>query len=136
MLLASRRVAFDALRPVLAPRFSIIHAEMLSQAERLLREKHADVDFVVATVGFDESRMFDLIRFVKAQYPEIPFIASLADDTELSPVSLEGVRIACEALGAETFLDIAALRARYGEKRVSEKVCAQILERGEGRSIA
>jgi hypothetical protein len=125
LLIASRRVALDALAPLLRRRFDLQHAETLGDAERLL-EQRVDIDGVLSTVSFDDHRMFDLLRLVKAKYPEIPFIACRARDTELTKISLEGVRIASDALGASVFVDITALADRYGDGELSAKVCGLI----------
>lgn len=125
LLIASRRVALDALAPLLRGHFSLEHSETLSEAERLL-EKRVDIEGVLSTVSFDDHRMFDLLRLVKAKYPEIPFIACRVRDTELTKISLEGVRIASDALGASVFVDITALADRYGDGELSAKVCGLI----------
>lgn len=97
----------------------------MNETERVL-ESRVDIDVVLATVNFDDHRMFDLLRLVKRQYPEIPFVACRARDTELTKVSLEGVQIASNALGAALFLDIPALATRYGDGELSARACALI----------
>jgi hypothetical protein len=110
---------------VLSGCFSVLHAETLNETERVL-ESRVDIDVGLATVNFDDHRMFDLLRLVKRQYPEIPFVACRARDTELTKVSLEGVQIASNALGAALFLDIPALASRYGDGELSARACALI----------
>jgi hypothetical protein len=125
LLIASRRAALDALAPLLRGRFALVHAETLSEAERLLDER-VDIAGVLSTVSFDDHRLFDLLRLVKAKYPGLPFIACRARDTELTKVSLEGVRIASGALGAAVFVDVSALADRYGDGELGAQVCGLI----------
>lgn len=125
LLIAARAEAYVALAPVLHGCFSLLHAQTLGEAERTL-ENRVDIDAVLATVNFDDHRMFDLLRLVKRKYPEIPFIACRAKDTELTKVSLEGVQIASNALGAAVFVDLPTLADRYGDGQLSSKACGLI----------
>jgi CheY-like chemotaxis protein len=125
LLLACRKVAYEALSPILRDCFRIIHTATLSETLQTLK-RETGIDVVLATVSFDDHRMFDLLRLVKRQYPEIPFVACRARDTELTKVSLEGVQIASNALGAALFLDIPALASRYGDGELSARACALI----------
>jgi CheY-like chemotaxis protein len=81
--------------------------ETLDEATQLLRER--DFDLIVCTVYFDESRMFDLLRLVKAspEWRRIPFVcARLRRHVLDSPIALEGVAFTCKALGAAAFLNV------------------------------
>jgi DNA-binding NarL/FixJ family response regulator len=126
LLLACRKVAYEALSPILRDCFRIIHTATLSETLQTLK-RETGIDVVLATVSFDDHRMFDLLREVKARHPELPFVACRAHDTELNQISLEGVRIASQALGAAAFIDLTALAERYGDARVAEKACGLIL---------
>jgi hypothetical protein len=125
LLMAVRAVAYQVLEPVFTKDLALLHAETLPHAEGVL-ERRTDIDGVFSTVGFDDSRMFDLLRLVKSKYPHLPFIACRAMDTELNRISLEGVRIAAEALGAVAFIDLPALAAQYGEAGVNAEACRMV----------
>jgi len=126
LLLACRKVAYEALSPILRDCFRIIHTATLSETLQTLKRETA-IDVILSTVSFDEHRMFDLLRDVKARYPKLPFIACRVQDTELNQISLEGVRIASQALGAAAFVDLTELAERYGDRSVAEKACSLIL---------
>jgi CheY-like chemotaxis protein len=83
-------------------------AETLSQAVRALGER--DYDLIVCTVAFDESKLFELLRLVKAEsaWRSIPFVCARVRPQILrSRTALEAVAFTCRQLGAAAFLDIA-----------------------------
>jgi hypothetical protein len=83
-------------------------AETMAQAEERLGDETFDLIF--CTLVFDDSKMFDLLRFVKSrpEWQRIPFIgARVRAHIFRSPSVLEGAAIACRELGAAAFLDIA-----------------------------
>jgi CheY-like chemotaxis protein len=83
-------------------------ATTMSQAERLLDTQ--SFDLIICTVVFDDSRMLDFLRSVKAKdgVKHIPFVcARLRPSLIISRISLEAVAFTCRALGAVGFLDMA-----------------------------
>jgi hypothetical protein len=82
-------------------------ADNLQQAERLLCER--PFDLIVCTVFFDESRMFDLLRFAKSEveWAQIPFVCvRLRRHVLDAAIAREGLAFTCQALGA-AYLDVA-----------------------------
>lgn len=80
----------------------------MSQAVTFLTD--ARVDLIVCTIVFDESKMFDLLRLIKAapEWEAIPFLCARVRPHILrSQTSLEAAALTCRILGAEAFLDIA-----------------------------
>lgn len=64
---------------------------------------------IFCTLQFDDSRMFDLLRFCKSQpkYRAVPFICVRVRDSHFaSPIILESLELASRALGAEAFVDL------------------------------
>ena len=83
-------------------------ADTMAQAERLLRKQ--SFELIVCTIVFDESRMFDFLRLVKAkaEWSRIPFVcARVRAHVIRDPIALEAVEFACRTMGAAAFLDIA-----------------------------
>src|SRR5205085_7644080 len=83
-------------------------AETMAQAEQFLRER--TFDLIICTIVFDESKMFDLLRYAKSspEWQRIPFVCVRVRAHILrSPTALETAAVACRALGATAFLDIA-----------------------------
>lgn len=76
--------------------------DTIFEAKQLLQS--GQYDLIICTVLFDESRMFDLLKFAKStpKWKRIPFICGLVRTKLLDyPLVLEGVEIASKALGAE-----------------------------------
>ena len=97
-------------------------AETMSQAERCLRE--GPFDLIICTIVFDESRMFDLLRFAKSrpESQQIPFIASRVRAHILrSPAALRIAAFTCRDLGAAAFLDIAEY-TNHPEREMREAI--------------
>ena len=79
----------------------------MAEAEQLLRER--TFDLIICTVVFDESRMFDLLRFAKAtrNCQSVPFVCARVRRHILrSPTAVKAAAFTCGALGAQAFLDI------------------------------
>jgi CheY-like chemotaxis protein len=86
----------------------LLCVETMVQAEENLRQRQFDL--ILCTVAFDESRMFDLLRYAKSNPPSqrIPFVCTRVRESILrAPSTLTSTALTCQTLGAETFLDIA-----------------------------
>jgi hypothetical protein len=64
---------------------------------------------VVIGLEFDESRMLELLQYVRAlpAYREIPVICVHADSVNLSQSVMRNIDVAVKALGGVAFLDLA-----------------------------
>jgi CheY-like chemotaxis protein len=69
-----------------------------------------DIDLVICGVFFDETRMFDLLRTVRQEFPDIPFVCCRVGERELQPVSLEAVGIAAKSMGAADIISLPLLQ--------------------------
>src|SRR2546426_7824306 len=90
----------------------LFRAETMAQAEQFLRAR--TFDLILCTIVFDESKMFDLLRLAKSRrkWQRIPFVCARVRRRILnSPLTLEGVKIACQTLGAVAFLSITDYQA-------------------------
>lgn len=78
----------------------------LAEAKRALARD--DYDLIIIGVHFDESRMFDLLRQVRAdaRYRAKPVVC-IASQRFDAPISVEGLEIATRALAADAFVDFA-----------------------------
>src|SRR5439155_4599184 len=86
---------------------SLVCTGTLAEAQRELESN--GFDLILCTIAFDESRMFDLLRYAKSKrnWKRIPFVCAKVRPKVLDyPSALEGVKIACDALDAAAFLDI------------------------------
>ena len=80
-------------------------APNLAEAQRLLRAGRFDL--VAIDVHFDDSRMFDLLRWLQFSGVHAGAIACIRSHHFVSPaITIEGLQIAARALGATLFLDL------------------------------
>ena len=121
VLLAARPAACAPFRAAINGDADILEAGTMSEAVARLKSDRA-IHLVCSTLFFDESRMFDLLRWVRAERPHIPFVCARALTKDSPRISLEAVRIAAESLGAATFVDLPVLVEGHGEKRAREQL--------------
>ena len=77
----------------------------LGEAQRVLGQEHFDL--ILVGVHFDDSRMFDLVRHVRAGGQSEPPVACVRTHRFVSPsLSIEGLEIAARALSCNLFLDL------------------------------
>lgn len=108
------------LQNVFGDTFEIVGEHSLDGALRRLGEKW---EVVICGLHFDESRMFDLLRFAKATPAtrDTPFICYRDLNTDLGRSILEGMQIAAKAHGAAAFVDMFTLRRESGTDRADER---------------
>lgn len=122
ILVADHAEAFDAFRAALAGPFDLQHVTTLEQAKAALMDPPA---LVACGCDFDEGRVYDLLRFVKAApgLGEVPFIATRCVEGELLADALyESVKIAVRALGGNAFVDLSRWQRRWGEAEASTRL--------------
>jgi hypothetical protein len=115
VLLAARPVARQPFHAALGGDAEIVEAETLDEAVRAL-SKPDEPKLVCCTVYFDESRMFDLLRWIRSQRSHIPVVCARAVPKDITKISMEAVKIAADVLGATSFIDVAAIAEREGEE--------------------
>jgi PleD family two-component response regulator len=78
----------------------------LDEAKRILAGRNFDL--VAIGVHFDESRMFDLLRYVRWQerHRATPVVCVLTTDFAHQAIAAEGLEIAVKALGGTAYLDL------------------------------
>jgi hypothetical protein len=86
-----------------------------------------EIVLVLCGVHFDESRMYDLLRYVRATYPALPFLCCRVLDSEIPQISREAIRIAAEALGATFFVDLPSLKKQLGAPAGEQRFRALVL---------
>lgn len=95
----------------LLKRHELSCAETMTQGEVLLQD--GTFDLILCTIVFDDSRMFEFLRLVKAnrKWKRIPFVCLRVRPKTLDyRLAIEGVQIASKVLGATAFLDIDSYR--------------------------
>ena len=97
----------------------------LDMAKEVVRD---NIDVILCGLHFDDSRMFDLLRFVKADpaLRTIPFLCIKTLEGDVEPTFNESIRIATKALGAVGFYDLAAKISKVGHDRAKSEIAEYI----------
>jgi hypothetical protein len=103
----------DRLRDCL-PGHEISFVRSMHQAISALR--HDGFQLLVIELNFDESRMFELLQYVRAlpKYRDAPVICVYADHLNLSDAVIRNIDVAVKALGGMAFLDLREGSLAYG----------------------
>ena len=88
------------------PERELVFVRTMSEAIRALR--HDGFQLVVIDLNFDESRMLELLQYVRAlpAYQEVPVICVHADHLNLSEAVMKNIDVAVKALGGVAFLNL------------------------------
>jgi hypothetical protein len=100
------------VRRALQERFELVPAFSMLQAVVALEE--GDIDAILCSVHFDDSRMFDLLELVRASAPGIPCICCRILRSGLDPTVLTGAAGASRELGCLEFIDYNNLQRQHG----------------------
>ncbi len=105
VLAACPRMAVPTLERVLEGRASLIPVHTLEDAIALLRCDR-QIELVVGGMHFDESRMLDLLRYVRHAFPRLPFVSCRILRTKLAPASVDALAMTTVSLGAVAHFDL------------------------------
>jgi hypothetical protein len=107
LLVATRPRGVTRLLEALERDFTLIFSHSLADVQDVLGK--AEIDAIVCGTNFDESKMFDLLRYVKniPTAQDIPFVCVKVLGGILHQGSYEGVKKAITLLGASAFVDLA-----------------------------
>lgn len=88
------------------PERQLAFARTLHEAISALR--HDGFQLLVIELNFDESRMFELLQYVRAlpKYKDVPVICVYGDHLNLSDALIRNIDVAVKALGGMAFLDL------------------------------
>ena len=100
--------ALVGLKRAMDEHVRIIPIYTLDAAIELL-ETDAHIAMIICTVYFDDSRMFDLLRFAHEKFSAIPFVCCRLFEGGLSQISAKHLTVAAETLGAAAFIDMPQL---------------------------
>src|SRR5262245_46016290 len=84
----------------------LVHVRTLDEAKVALSGRNFDL--AVISLNFDESRMFELLRYLRSQerHRSTPVVCALTADFPRHPVTTEALEIAVKALGGTAWLDL------------------------------
>ena len=83
-------------------------------------------DLIVISVHFDESRMFDLLRYVRWQerHRATPVVCILTVDFTRHAIATEGLEIAVKALGGTSYLDLKSIANGEARRAIDDLLSA------------
>lgn len=110
VLVAMRQEGVVAAERALGRYVELVPAYTFEDAVKCLQGSD-DIGLILCGMYFAETRMFDLLRLVKEEFPAIPFICCRVGQSEVPQVTLEAVAIAAKSMGAIEFVDVPLLRA-------------------------
>ncbi|HEX7889020.1 MAG TPA: hypothetical protein VF522_06630 [Ramlibacter sp.] len=122
ILVADSAEAHAAFRAALSSSFELVYAASFEDAKKALDPAPA---LVVCGCHFDEGRMYDLLRHLKATHglTRVPFMAVRCVPGELLDDALyESVKIAVRALGGNAFVDLLRWQRRWGTAEASHRL--------------
>jgi len=122
ILIAAQPRAWELLQPMLRDVGNLIRVHTTADAYRILEQQQ--VDLIVSTIAFDESRMLEFLVSVKgtASVAHIPFLCSRVLVGALRDSLVGSMSDACKACGAVDFVDVARLPPDLAEAALRKVV--------------
>jgi hypothetical protein len=112
-----------AFRRALTTTLPMVSAVTLEEARAQLSPPPA---LIVCGCHFDEGRMYDLLRHLKATtaLAKVPFVAvrCVDGDMALDDALYESVKIAVRALGGNAFVDLVRWQRKHGEAEAGHRL--------------
>lgn len=125
IIVADSHESYGLLKQSVVSSFALEHAITLRHATTVIT---AETPLVICGCHFDDGRMYDLLRHLKAtpELQTVPFMAIRATEGELDDTLYESVKIAIRALGGDTFVDLFRWQRRYGEAEAAHRLTQRI----------
>jgi CheY-like chemotaxis protein len=110
-LIAAREGGGEILGEMLEDSFDIVVAYTMAEAFHALRTDRPQVDLIVATLAFDDSRMIEFLQAVKRDrnLRHIPFFCCRVVQGIVTDRLTGKMAAICKECGAEDFVDVANL---------------------------
>jgi len=107
------------------PGHELTFVRTMFEAMRALR--HDGFHLVVIGLHFDESRMLELLQYVRGlpAYKEVPVICVHGEHLNLSEAVLKNIDVAVRALGGAAFLDLGAGLHHWQDCSFLDRVAAE-----------
>jgi hypothetical protein len=108
IVVAIRPEDAELMHEVLGDEFDLIMCTSLPEAQSALTQ---EVHMIACGVHFDDGRMFDLLKYAKADEAlrAIPFWGVLRDEGLLSSAITRGIRTAMKTLGANGLFNLSQM---------------------------
>jgi len=121
ILVADNPDGIREFRRALSTSLALVPVTTMEEAKQALRQAPA---LVVCGCHFDEGRMYDLLRLLKAtpHLERVPFMAVRCMEGELDDALYESVKIAVRALGGNAFVDLLRWQGKFGEAEATHRL--------------
>jgi hypothetical protein len=106
--------------------FALVPVTSFDAAQEKLKT-NPHVALVLCGVHFDESRMYDLLRYVRGELPRLPFVCCRVLSSEIPAISREAIELAATTLGASVFIDVPTLSQELGNEQADEQFRSLVL---------
>ena len=125
-LICSRPKGRALFQQMLEDSFDLVPVRTMAEAFEVLESEPRQVDLIVSTLAFDESRMIEFLQAVKRdrKLREIPFFCCRVVRGVISDGLMEKMAAVCKACGAEDFVDVAKLPRAAAAKALKEMLGA------------
>lgn len=126
ILVADTADSFQLLSQGVVSTLVFSHVASMAEARQALQP---DTPLVVCGCHFDDGRMYDLLRYMKASSAlrGVPFMAIRVLEGELEDALYESVKIATRALGGDSFVDLYRWQRLYGEAEAAHRLTQRIV---------
>jgi len=125
LLAAVTDLGYVHVRRALGDHFKRVPAFSMLQARTAI--KSGDIDVILCSLHFDESRMFDLLHFARHVAPGVPFICCRVLHSPLNDAVVEGVSHSAESQGALGFIDYHEMQRRQGTAAAAKAFCEAVM---------
>jgi hypothetical protein len=120
ILAALPPLAIPVLERVVRAYAAFVPVHSLSGAKALL-QSDPDISLIVCGMHFDESRMFDLLRYARDVFPHLPFVCCRVLAMQLPQTSMQTIGTTAASLGAVTFFDLAGRENEVGKATAEQE---------------
>ena len=109
----------------------LLGVDSVAQAKAAVR---ADTPLVLCGCHFDEGRLYELLRHIKARpvFAGIPFLTIRVEAGELDDALYESVKIATALLGGNGFVDLFRWRRLYGPAEADRQFAEHVTSLARG----
>ncbi len=125
ILAACPLLGLSTLERIFAECAELVFVNTLAGARDVL-VANRDIDLVICSVHFDESRMYELLDYAQRTFPFLPFVCVRVLDGEVSCPSGDAIALAAETLGAAAYVDFAASMVNDG-REAAEHLLASVV---------
>lgn len=127
ILLADVPDGTDHLKRILSPTFDLVMVHSLTAATRLIA--NVDFDGIVAGIHFDDSRMMDLLRMVRAEprYADKSFVIVRVLPTTLNSEVESNAKQMTTVLGAADYITVEDVAGTHDtDQAIAQRVAAAL----------